>query len=201
MDIVKYSELLLKCPQTKCCPPHCFPWSYFFSVSQSLHSHCYWDLIFTPHIWLLIANYIFPARKIQLPGAMDLASKGQNGVDINNVKPKEEVDDSFQVDMKVRCPCGSSLPTESMIQVHLLNLLYPLSSKLLTFFWLHIYHMEPTGLYIVHIQKWFSNWFGLCTEICLQDEGFDQNRNILCRFIFLYAASLAALAWCSSSCF
>ncbi|KAJ6803556.1 E3 SUMO-protein ligase SIZ1-like isoform X2 [Iris pallida] len=55
-------------------------------------------------------------RKMQLPGATDLASKGQSSSDINNVKPKEEVVDSYQLDMKVRCPCGSSLPTESMIQ-------------------------------------------------------------------------------------
>ncbi|KAJ6827987.1 E3 SUMO-protein ligase SIZ1-like isoform X2 [Iris pallida] len=55
-------------------------------------------------------------RKMQLPGAADLASKGQSSSDINNVKPKEEVVDSYQLEMKVRCPCGSSLLTESMIQ-------------------------------------------------------------------------------------
>lgn len=58
-----------------------------------------------------------PARKLQLPGATDLASKGQSGLDINDVKPKEEVDDSFQAVLKIRCPCGRSLATESMIQV------------------------------------------------------------------------------------
>ncbi|XP_019052840.1 PREDICTED: E3 SUMO-protein ligase SIZ1 isoform X2 [Nelumbo nucifera] len=55
-------------------------------------------------------------RKMQVPGATDLASKGQSGSDISNVKLKEEVDDSFQMDLKIRCPCGSSLATESMIQ-------------------------------------------------------------------------------------
>ncbi|OVA09898.1 zinc finger protein [Macleaya cordata] len=55
-------------------------------------------------------------RKMQIPGATDLASKGQTDVDINNMKLKEEIDDSLQLDMKVRCLCGSSLPNESMIQ-------------------------------------------------------------------------------------
>ncbi|XP_042482031.1 E3 SUMO-protein ligase SIZ1-like isoform X3 [Macadamia integrifolia] len=52
-------------------------------------------------------------RKMQIHGATDLASKGQSGSD---VKLKEEVDDPFQLEMKIRCPCGSSLATESMIQ-------------------------------------------------------------------------------------
>ncbi|XP_075105369.1 LOW QUALITY PROTEIN: uncharacterized protein LOC107763176 [Nicotiana tabacum] len=34
--------------------------------------------------------------------------------DNNNVKLKEEIEDSYQ--MKIRCPCGSSLQTETMIQ-------------------------------------------------------------------------------------
>ncbi|KAF8403052.1 hypothetical protein HHK36_011146 [Tetracentron sinense] len=55
-------------------------------------------------------------RKMQVPGATDLATKGPSCSDINPVKLKEEEDDSFQVEMKVRCPCGSSLHTESMIQ-------------------------------------------------------------------------------------
>ncbi|KAF5182567.1 E3 sumo-protein ligase siz1 [Thalictrum thalictroides] len=55
-------------------------------------------------------------RKMQNPGAPDVASTAHSGSDINNGKLKEEVDDSFQIDMKVRCPCGNTLPTESMIQ-------------------------------------------------------------------------------------
>ena len=54
---------------------------------------------------------------MQIPGATDLASKSQSSSDISQVKPKE-VKDSYQLDMKVRCPCGSSLLTESMIQVY-----------------------------------------------------------------------------------
>ncbi|OVA18127.1 zinc finger protein [Macleaya cordata] len=55
-------------------------------------------------------------RKMQISGATELASKGQSDSDVDNGKPKEEVDNSVQLDMKVRCPCGTSLPTESMIQ-------------------------------------------------------------------------------------
>ncbi|KAJ4971171.1 hypothetical protein NE237_004270 [Protea cynaroides] len=55
-------------------------------------------------------------RKMQVPSATDLASKGHSGSDVNTMKPKEEVDDSFQLEQKIRCPCGSSLPNESMIQ-------------------------------------------------------------------------------------
>lgn len=52
----------------------------------------------------------------KMSGATDLASKIQGGSDINNVKPKEEVDDSYHLDMKIRCPCASTLVTESMIK-------------------------------------------------------------------------------------
>ncbi|KAI3857850.1 hypothetical protein MKX03_009969 [Papaver bracteatum] len=55
-------------------------------------------------------------RKMQIPGATDLASKGQSDLDINHTKLKEEGEDSFQLNMKVQCVCGSSLPNESMIQ-------------------------------------------------------------------------------------
>uniref|UniRef100_A0A2P2MH72 E3 SUMO-protein ligase SIZ1-like n=1 Tax=Rhizophora mucronata TaxID=61149 RepID=A0A2P2MH72_RHIMU len=54
-------------------------------------------------------------RKMQASGATDLATKGQNVLDINNVKIKME--DYFQSDRKIRCPCGNSLETESMIKV------------------------------------------------------------------------------------
>ncbi|XP_075090185.1 uncharacterized protein LOC107780673 isoform X2 [Nicotiana tabacum] len=40
--------------------------------------------------------------------------KSQVVSDSNNVKLKEEIEDSYQ--MKIRCPCGSSLQTETMIQ-------------------------------------------------------------------------------------
>ncbi|XP_021734204.1 E3 SUMO-protein ligase SIZ1-like [Chenopodium quinoa] len=59
-------------------------------------------------------------RKMQGSGATDLASKAQSTSDTATptitLKPKEEVDDSLHVDMKIRCPCGSSLLTESMIK-------------------------------------------------------------------------------------
>ncbi|XP_008789064.3 E3 SUMO-protein ligase SIZ1 [Phoenix dactylifera] len=55
-------------------------------------------------------------RKMQVHGATDLASKSHSGSDFNHMKPKEEMDDSYQLDMNVRCLCGSSLITESMIK-------------------------------------------------------------------------------------
>ncbi|XP_050367868.1 E3 SUMO-protein ligase SIZ1 [Argentina anserina] len=56
-------------------------------------------------------------RKMQISGATtDLASKGQCISDCSNVKAKGEIDDPFHSDMKVRCLCGSSLETESMIK-------------------------------------------------------------------------------------
>ncbi|XP_058098651.1 E3 SUMO-protein ligase SIZ1 isoform X2 [Magnolia sinica] len=55
-------------------------------------------------------------RKLQVNGATDLASKGQNGSSLSGSKPKEEVAEDFQLDLKIRCPCGSVLFNESMIQ-------------------------------------------------------------------------------------
>lgn len=55
---------------------------------------------------------------MQVSGATDLASKGQCVSDSSNVKIKGEIDDPFLSDTKVRCLCGSSLETESMIKVH-----------------------------------------------------------------------------------
>ena len=54
---------------------------------------------------------------MQVPGSADSASRGQSGSDLNFVKPKEEFDDS-KLDMKIRCLCGSSLASESMIKVY-----------------------------------------------------------------------------------
>ncbi|KAM7502055.1 hypothetical protein LguiB_000959 [Lonicera macranthoides] len=55
-------------------------------------------------------------RKMQVSGATDLASsKGQSASDCSNTKFKEEIEDSYPTD-KTRCPCGSSLTTDSMIK-------------------------------------------------------------------------------------
>lgn len=56
---------------------------------------------------------------MQSSGASDLVSKGQVSSDIINVNVKGELQDPSQPDIKVRCICGSSLETESMIQVSL----------------------------------------------------------------------------------
>lgn len=55
-------------------------------------------------------------RKMQISGAADLASKSQGFSDSTTVKPKEEIVDSYHME-KIRCVCGSSLPTDSMIKV------------------------------------------------------------------------------------
>ncbi|KAL3750912.1 hypothetical protein ACJRO7_011832 [Eucalyptus globulus] len=54
-------------------------------------------------------------RKMQVSGATDLASNGQGASDCSNVKVKGESIDPYRSDAKVRCPCGSSLETETMI--------------------------------------------------------------------------------------
>ncbi|KAL8525498.1 hypothetical protein ACS0TY_014929 [Phlomoides rotata] len=54
-------------------------------------------------------------RKMQVSGAADLASKSPVISDSSIVKPKEEVLDSYHID-KIRCLCGSPLPTDSMIK-------------------------------------------------------------------------------------
>lgn len=50
---------------------------------------------------------------MQISGATDLASKS----DSSNVKLKEEPEEPYKMD-KIRCLCGSTLPTDSMIKVH-----------------------------------------------------------------------------------
>ncbi|KAL5764116.1 hypothetical protein ACOSP7_016465 [Xanthoceras sorbifolium] len=55
-------------------------------------------------------------RKLQVSVATDLASKGQSVPNSSNVNVKGEMDDYLQSDNKVRCVCGSSLETESMIK-------------------------------------------------------------------------------------
>ncbi|KAE8677227.1 E3 SUMO-protein ligase SIZ1 [Hibiscus syriacus] len=55
-------------------------------------------------------------RKMPVSAATELASKGQGMSDSSTIKIKGEVDDSFQTDIKVRCPCGSSLETDNIIR-------------------------------------------------------------------------------------
>ncbi|CAA0811976.1 E3 SUMO-protein ligase SIZ1 [Striga hermonthica] len=54
-------------------------------------------------------------RKMQVSGAADLASKSQAISDSQSAKHKEEAEDSYQVE-KIRCVCGSTLATDSMIK-------------------------------------------------------------------------------------
>ena len=61
-------------------------------------------------------QFVCVPRKMQVSGATDLASKGQGLSDSSNVKFREEIEDSYN-DMKIRCPCGSTLQTETMLKV------------------------------------------------------------------------------------
>lgn len=75
---------------------------------------CFACTILTQCLFSFVFN-----RKIKVSGASDLASKAQVSSDTSNLKVKGEPEASFRPEMKVRCVCGSSLETESMIQVML----------------------------------------------------------------------------------
>ncbi|KAF5467150.1 hypothetical protein F2P56_017007 [Juglans regia] len=55
-------------------------------------------------------------RKIQNMESADLPTKGQIALETISLKPEGEFENSINSDVKICCPCGSSLPTESMIQ-------------------------------------------------------------------------------------
>lgn len=61
---------------------------------------------------------------MQVSGATDLASNGQGASDCSNVKVKAESIDPYRSDANVRCPCGSSLETETMIMVWIVRTVY-----------------------------------------------------------------------------
>ena len=54
---------------------------------------------------------------MQIADAPDLATKKQTSLDIGDVKHKVETEDFSHSAVKSCCPCGSSLHTDSMIQV------------------------------------------------------------------------------------
>ncbi|KAL9388587.1 hypothetical protein Peur_017192 [Populus x canadensis] len=53
-------------------------------------------------------------RKMQITDASDLAAGAPSG--LHTMSVKEEVEDFISPEKRIRCPCGSSLPTEFMIQ-------------------------------------------------------------------------------------
>ncbi|KAJ6720297.1 E3 SUMO-PROTEIN LIGASE SIZ1-LIKE ISOFORM X1, partial [Salix viminalis] len=53
-------------------------------------------------------------RKMQITNASDLAAEAPSGLDTMSVK--EEVEDFISTEKRIRCPCGSSLPSKFMIQ-------------------------------------------------------------------------------------
>ena len=56
------------------------------------------------------------SRKMREPANAVSASGNQNELGYS-VMPMKNPDDSAQLDIKVRCPCGNSMATGSMIQV------------------------------------------------------------------------------------
>ncbi|KAI8563871.1 hypothetical protein RHMOL_Rhmol03G0142800 [Rhododendron molle] len=56
-------------------------------------------------------------RTLPCPGAISASTNGENSSEINDAELKEEVADLLYSEKKIRCPCGSSLSTEYMIQV------------------------------------------------------------------------------------
>lgn len=99
-------------------------------------------------------------RKMQVSGATDLASKGPSVSDTSNVKPKEEFDDPFQSDSKTRCPCGSSLLTDSMIKVvlHVFAVFFSMCSNHFSYY-IYIYSSRD-------VQAPFLNIWGFWLAIC-----------------------------------
>ncbi|KAG6669904.1 hypothetical protein CIPAW_01G275100 [Carya illinoinensis] len=55
-------------------------------------------------------------RKIQNMESADLPTKGQSALETISLRPEGEFENSINSGVKICCPCGSSLPTESMIQ-------------------------------------------------------------------------------------
>jgi hypothetical protein len=63
---------------------------------------------------LRVKPIILP-RKMHITDASDLAVGAPSG--FHTMSVKEEVEDFISPEKRIRCPCGSSLPTEFMIQV------------------------------------------------------------------------------------
>nr|CAB3463760.1 unnamed protein product [Digitaria exilis] len=55
-------------------------------------------------------------RKMQVQCAPDLASRSHSGSDFSHFRPKEEANDYYHVETKVRCLCSSTMLNDNMIQ-------------------------------------------------------------------------------------
>ncbi|KAL6619720.1 hypothetical protein ACP70R_034859 [Stipagrostis hirtigluma subsp. patula] len=55
-------------------------------------------------------------RKMQVQCAPDLASRSHSGSDFSHFRPKEEANDFYHAETKVRCLCGSTMLNDSMIK-------------------------------------------------------------------------------------
>lgn len=81
---------------------------------------------------------------MQISEAADLATMGQSGLDLCNVKLEMEAEDSLNLAGKIFCPCGTSLPLEPIIQV-IISLIW---NRLCLYFF-SFYSGANIGLYCV----------------------------------------------------
>lgn len=73
--------------------------------------------IICPLQWDALTVFTSIIRKLQQSEGAELASKGQCATDCIKVEVTDEIDNTICSDMRVRCPCGSTLETDSMIRV------------------------------------------------------------------------------------
>lgn len=64
---------------------------------------------------------------MQMDDVPDLMTTRQNSVDIGDVKHRVEAEDFSYSAVKLCCPCGSSLRTDSLIQVITFDFLFYVS--------------------------------------------------------------------------
>lgn len=85
------------------------------------------------------------SRKMQVPGATELASKGPGVSGSCNSGVKVEIDDPHEVD-KIRCPCGSSLQTDSMIKVRQMTFSFCINFSLKS----HLFFNSLSSLHLLY---------------------------------------------------
>ncbi|KAK3137628.1 hypothetical protein QOZ80_5BG0454860 [Eleusine coracana subsp. coracana] len=56
------------------------------------------------------------SRKMQVQSAPDLASRSHSGSDFSHFRPKEEANDFYHTETKVRCLCNSTMLNDNMIK-------------------------------------------------------------------------------------
>lgn len=98
-----------------------FVWFIFFVSSKfslfafPIARNCFF--FFNHLVVYVMKNWLSCSRKIQNMESADLPTKRQSALETTSLKHEGEFENSINSDVKICCPCGSSLPTESMIQV------------------------------------------------------------------------------------